>query len=396
MGKRSSVVKKVGENMSELDKELLLHGTKQDKIDTLTLVIEKRSGNIYNALENLLNFCVGNRKDVIFYVLRNIKDLLINGFVFTEKLLPLKRKFLNILEFNTNDLHIKHKAIRLILKLLEKNILFLELIHIYINKIGDKKEISNVVLVGLKGIYLGVGDKKLILSGLEEFYFRNPKHGGKVIDFINSVRDSETVGLLTKILEDFKSDRGNEELSEKMLCNILIGINGMHASGTPVDLSVRMERGNIKSPILWYNYLLFMYNLKKDGLHKQVLRCIKSLRMVSFKAHQKYLNFLLNYFMEESSVENKVAVLDCLVGSVFFYPKEYLLSVCVLCNILFKEDGAEKYSQVYTLLLLKNHFNPLVRYIIKRVLDRREVEVFDPYDAKCVERLESMVENIDI
>ncbi|EOB11314.1 hypothetical protein NBO_1295gi001, partial [Nosema bombycis CQ1] len=136
--------------MSKIEKKILVSGTTKDKINVLSLQIERYPST--ENWKNLLVYAENQRNDTIYETLKNIKDLLISkGEV---KDWYVKQRIVKTFEINLKNIFIKFKVLKLVYQLLKNNIYFLELIYPFLNKLGDKKELEDFVIENCKSYFL--------------------------------------------------------------------------------------------------------------------------------------------------------------------------------------------------------------------------------------------------
>lgn len=71
-------------DMETLHQKIIDNGTIKDRIDALTLFIAKgNDSGLY--FEELLDMCENQRRDVVLYIIKNVTDLIVCGFVPQKK-----------------------------------------------------------------------------------------------------------------------------------------------------------------------------------------------------------------------------------------------------------------------------------------------------------------------
>lgn len=385
----SSIKNKVKNKYTEMEKELMQKGTKKDKVTTLCLIIERNPNNCYEELNSLLELCQNERNEFVYFVLKNIKDLLLSKLVLDETFLPLKRKLVNTLEFYCSNMFIKKKVIGLIYDIVAGNVLFRELIFILINKLGDKKEISTMVGKYIGNLHkLGVNNE-LLLFGLEDFYQRDTKSRRNVMHLMNYINRTTDKPNNLKVIcynDLFNDTTKNRDEFEKTLENIITGFLDHPASIEEDDIDESLVLKVFNNANLNYLVLLFLFKRDSTHFHSHLLKIIRSLKMRDFKNLQSYLNLIISYLANEDNTGIKVRILESLLSSAFLYSEKYLLSVLLIASKVIGEDN-DSFNDLYALMPYKGNSNKLVAFISGTILENNKIEFFDPFNESDLKRM---------
>ncbi|KAM0688529.1 hypothetical protein COBT_000212 [Conglomerata obtusa] len=375
--------------ISDNEKALLKKGTRKDQINTLTLIIERNPTNCFEEFNTLLEKCNTERNDFVYYILKNIKDLLLSKLILDENFFTLKKKFINIVEYNLRNIHIKKKVLDLVYQLLKKNVLFLDLIYIFINKIGDKKEIGQIVVKYLKSLYELNINRKIILFGLEEFYHKDLKSRKMIVDFINKIKDNdiENSDLYYTFYENLKNrDFSDKAIFEKTLENIIKGLIKNYKQDTERIIDETLLLNVYNNFSLNFNILLLLQKNKSKNLIPQLIRLLRALKPIDLKHRNNFFNFMYEIIVNNDTKTN-VNVLETLISTALFYDNTYIITVFVFVNKII-QNNYNAFDCLFVLQIYKNHYHPVVRYCLEQILQKKEVHIFDPNDTNEIDRIE--------
>lgn len=391
--KANAITNPIKNIISDNEKALLKKGTRKDQINTLTLIIERNPTNCFEEFNTLLEKCNTERNDFVYYILKNIKDLLLSKLILDENFFTLKKKFINIVEYNLKNIHIKKKVLDLIYQLLKKKVLFLDLIYIFINKIGDKKEIGQIVVKYLKNLYELNINRKIILFGLEEFYHKDLKSRKMIVDFINKIKDNdiENSDLYYTFYENLKNrDFSDKAIFEKTLENIIKGLIKNYKQDTErlIDETLLLNVYNNFS--LNFNILLLLQKNKSKNLIPQLIRLLRALKPIDTKHRSNFFNFMYEIIVN-NDIKTNINVLETLISTALFYDNTYIITVFVFVNKII-QNNYNAFDCLFVLQIYKNHYHPVVRYCLKQIIQKKEIHIFDPNDTNEIDRIE-MINN---
>ncbi|KAM0678637.1 hypothetical protein BDAP_000746 [Binucleata daphniae] len=397
-------------NISENEQKLLKHGTKKDQVNVLALIIEKNPNNCKEELLELINKCNDERNDFVVFVLRNIKNLLLSNFKFDKDTLICKKRLVNIFEIYLKNVHVKQKVIEIMYSLLKNNVMFVDLIYMFINKLGDKQT-CNLVIEHLKEMYESNNNRKLILFGLEELYYKDYKTRKIIVNFVNRIKDEEKEQTeLYKIFYDNLKSRDFTDKSEfeKTLHNIVKGMiknidydsevtnDKVECENTKCKESAIIHGNNLydenlllhiyKSWQLNFDILKLLKQIKSKNFTSQLVRTIKGCKFYEMKNKDDFYLFVYNYIKNETNDAKMIICIEALLSAVIHTNYKYIIEVLILAS---KVLHIKKYTvnDLYALSTLQTHYHPIIRILVAKILDKQEISDFNPNSCEDVERM---------
>lgn len=338
-------------SLTDVERTIIKDGAFKDKVNLLTLLALNNNDNDYLSilLDNYYSFRYDNR----YVVLKNITDLIKEGFILNS---GNKIKIKRIFEEETKGNFIKEKTVNLIEDILKNDCLINDLLYIYINKLGDKKEISSKVFESLK--YIGRKNMKKISYELILFYEKCDSLRGK----INAVKFL-VENCREQNYTDFYSDSFNEIIlkndtqQEKLFYYLLQGMKDAKVSNISYDkLKILLKREKLVLPTLY---------LIKNNFNDKLFKILSSVLTQSLDIDSKDL---LNFIYESVDIQrNEVICLLC--SSPKIKDIKFLTGVIMLAKA-FEVDLSSIKS------LLEYHYHPMVRNMIKNNFN----QIFDPFD----------------
>lgn len=372
-----------------LEREMITSGTKKDKIDVLTLIIEKNPDNCFEELNQLLEMAQDDRNDTVYYILKNVKDLLCSKLVLTPEFTRLKRKLVNTFEYYLKNQYIKSKVTKLIYTLLSKNILFIDLIYIFINKLGDKKETSSLVVDYIEKLYMLGLNRDIIKFGLEELYQRDIKARKKILEAMGKIanhdNDSGKINLL------FYQALRNKEYTdktkfEKTLENILQTFLKDVGSISKEEFDETLLLQDYKLQSLNYHILLFLYKYKSGHFYKTLLNYVRKDKMVGYKNMVDYMNLIYEYLASDEDEGKKYNLIESLLSGAIFYDDKYIMSLLIIFSKIITEKS--DYGSLHILTVYLMHSNPVIRLLVQQIIDKTTLNVFNPFDDEETKRMQ--------
>ncbi|KAH9412041.1 hypothetical protein HK407_02g02630 [Ordospora pajunii] len=356
---------------SKLEKELLMNGTKTDKIDVLTLMVERNPSP--ENFKGLLAFCENQRNDVHYHVLKNIRDILVSKKKVDD--FYIKQRIVRSFDVNLRNEYIKKKVLRLVVDLLKKNILFIDLIHLFVNKLGDKKEISEYVVDELSELV--PGHEEVVIDVLEDFYFKNDLFRSRHtflrfvarLDFENK---KKAFGLFNVILKDFCQSMP-EEHRNILLEDIIVGL-GKNIENEQIG-NVEIVRRAVHTEKMIFYAGKILLRIKDARVVEFFKEAIKSHKMRDSKRMPGFINMVHEAVMRSRDVE----FCEFLVDFCLMYTPEYIVSVLLMCSEArkFKMKG---FDNMHVLRILALHQNDVVRKLALQLIGGEVVYAFDPFD----------------
>ncbi|KAK6089364.1 hypothetical protein P3W45_001687 [Vairimorpha bombi] len=339
----------IGVKLSKLENEILHKGTIKDKINLLTLIVEKNPSE--QNYKNLLYYTENQRNDVIYFVLKNLKDLLISKGVPTSYY--IKQKITKCFDINVRNTFIKTKVLRLVYELLK-----------------NKKEIETYVRDSLMSLY--EINEEAILLNIEDFYFKNMnfKCTNSVLNFLGSVNPSDNkkmIGIYRLILDnisEYKDEQRNIIL-ENCLEHLSTLLEGLDDSKSFLE-----EDGDKKK---LENILLSSYSTDKIAFASiKILFICQNPKIKIFMTNIIKNNIFVRYFNLKEVVEyvKKIYLIDQdeifirnILNSSICYKKEFLISILSII-------AQNKIDSLYLMEILRNHYSNVVRKMVESILSK--------------------------
>ncbi|KAL0265956.1 UNVERIFIED_CONTAM: hypothetical protein PYX00_011673 [Menopon gallinae] len=357
----------------DIEREILEKGTVKDKIDTLTLLVARDPSND-GAFSMLLDMCSGQRNDVIFYILKNATDLILNGFF------PLDKKRLKrALEEHARNKFIQDKVLRLVHALLKKGILVGDILHIFVNRLGAKE--CSFVMAELETMYHR--SKEAVLKELRTFYYKYSDLRGRnnVMKLLNAVCGEECLGFFVEVFNGLAVD-GKSTQDEKLVERSVSGLYKLLVLGREQDAD-GCSAGGEGAPVLDTARLVRCCKKRKiAAMALSVLSRVSgtafmetllgTLARASLGDQAEFLNMIYS-----TVKENKPLVAERLLCTALHMNHEFVCGAVVLM----KAFGV-RLARVEA--LLARHFSPAVRYLLA------EETSVDPFRSEDFQKLESI------
>lgn len=345
------------------EKALVLEGTIVDRVNCLTLLCARNpSADNY---KQLLFFAENQRNDVIYLVLKNLRDLL------KERIVEdcyIKGRILKSFERGVKNQYIKEKVIEIAGVLVRSGVYEEELLTLLTERLGEKDKALRLVHAGIKASFLKHGE--FLMQGIEDFYYKNDNFRAQhsVLKFLAEVEfggSGAAFGFYDQGLAalDAEYHANQRDLMLDLLINGLSRTAVPGSTITEIDL-VRSYVGSAKTAIS------SMRLLKKIGdpfFETFVLRATKSALLRGTRHECALLNIVSEGVSRELLVK--------LLNSCFFFSPEYIVSLTMIAS-----EQLESPALLFGLMLLARHYHPLVRSSAMRLLRREKVPCYDPYD----------------
>ncbi|AFN82537.1 Nucleic-acid-binding protein [Encephalitozoon romaleae SJ-2008] len=376
---------KVFPDASKMEKDLLVHGTIKDKIDVLTLLTERNpSAENYKGL---LAFCENQRNDVHYYALKNIKDLLISKREVGNPY--IKQRIVKSFGVNLRNQYIKKKVIRLVEKLLEKGVLFVDLIHLFINKLGDKKDTTSNVIDKLHLLF--PGNEETILDGVEDFYFKNDLFRSRhvVLKFLSKLdceNKRKAFEVFNNILRDF-NENIPEEHRNILLEDLIIGLGKNMTDEKVCRMDIIRKAVHTEKMIFYGSKVLS--NCKDSEMILFFKNAIRSYKM----RNSKHLPEFLNMVHKAVSADEKIEFHKFLLDTSLLYTPEYIISILIICSEA-RKAGISGFDNIHSLRILALHHNDAVRGLALQLISDEAIHPFDPFDKMSLLNAEMMCGNL--
>ncbi|KAM0674270.1 hypothetical protein GVAV_002346 [Gurleya vavrai] len=380
--------------LTSIEQELLKNGTKKDQINMLTLLIDKNPNNCNEELSKLIEKCYDERAETVFYILKNIKDLLLSNLKFNDDNIFFKKKIIVLFEQNLRNTHIKQKIVDLIFLILKKDVLFIDFIYMFINKLGDKKEISKKVFNHIKTLYEKDINREIIIFGLEEFYTKDHKSRKTVTSLFNKLKvfGIKNTDLYYTFFENLKGkDFSDKSDYEKTLNNIINGLLSQEID-TERHFDVNTLLNVFNSFQLNFNILKFLFKIKNNFLNSHLVRILRSLQKIEIKYRDDFFNFIFTYLSNEKDHNKIILCIETLLSTLYFHDIEFTISSLIVVNKLLVIDF-DSFTSLYVLNIFLNHYHPVVRYCADKIIKKEEISNFNPNDYNEIERIILLTKN---
>ncbi|WUR04266.1 pumilio domain-containing protein [Vairimorpha necatrix] len=371
-----------GVKLTKLETEILHKGTIKDKINLLTLICSKNPSDF--NYKNLMFYTENQRNDVIYLTLKNIKDLLISKGV--PENIYIKQKITKCLEINVKNTFIKTKVLRLIYELLKNNILFVELIYSFINKIGDKKDIETYVRENLMSLYNI--NEEVILYNVEDFIFKNMnfKCINSILKFLGSVTPSDKnkiIDLYKSILDnlhEFKDEQKNI-ITENCLEQLSSVLELIDEPKIFMDKNLEnILRNNWSTDKAAFSSVKILFLCQSELLKTFIIKLLKNLYFYK----SKDIKVIYQYIVKIFDHDKDTSFIKEIFNSAIFYKKDFLIG---MLSILIKN----KIGDIYSLEIIENHYSVIVRKMVKTILNKEyEIIQLDPFDNIQIEAYEEI------
>ena len=349
------------------ERTLVIHGTINDRINTLSLLCTRNpSADNY---KQLLYFTKDQRHDVIYSVLKNLRDLLKEQLVDDNY---IKCRIIKSYEMGAKNQYIKDKVVEMIGVLIRAGIYEEEFITILTERLMEKGKTLRLVQDALKSVFSKF--EELIIANVEDFYYKNDNFRSQYY-VLRFLRECEPTSL--KIHFDFYNqalatvDETYFENEQDILINqIISGLASSYADGSAISRIDRVRNcsGSPQSAISALNLLI---KIKDEQLEKYVLRIAKSMVLRGSPYEPAFLNHLVQ-IIDEKLVDCD-SLLTKLINSSLYQKKEYLVSLILICY-----EHNIKLQPV--LWLLAYHYDSLISFMAISLIKGKTLKVFDPFD----------------
>jgi hypothetical protein len=356
---------------SKIEKELIFRGTVRDRIDTLTLLVERNPSP--ENYKSLLSYVENQRNDVIYHALKNIRDLLVSKKGVADPY--IKQRIVKSFEINMKNKYIKKKVVDLVHSLLHTGILFLELIHCFVDKIGDKKELSAYVVQKLQPLF--PCHEEILLDSLEDFYFKNDhfraRHAAlELMAGLECSNRGKMFQIFDAILSGFHKNIP-EEQRNILLEDVIMGLGKNITNEKITRIELIREATYTEKTIL---YGLRVLTVVDDP--EAVSFLAQALRSNKMRDSQRLPDFL-NTIDELGRKRGRNEFYRELIDTSFLYTHQYVVAVLVICAEA-RGKRLSGLSEFYGLRLLCLHWHPVVRKLALQLIRGETVYPIDPFD----------------
>lgn len=356
---------------SDLEKELVLKGTIKDKLNTLALLCAKNPSE--PNYKQLLSFCENQRNDVIYMTLKLLKDLIKEAKEKKSKILEshyIKGRLIKSFEMGARNQYIKEKIIQIIGILIRADVFAEEFIDVLVGRLIEKGKPLSLIENILQSVFMSREEQ--IFNGMEDFYFKNDnfrcqhnllkflskldlKSSSQCINFFNFYNQA------LNSLEEYPQDQ--RDLIVDLIVN---GLSVTIQDGCIVD-KIDVIRKYIKSPRSIISCLNLLIKTKDVHSESYILKVSRTTLLRNTKYEPLFLNMI-------QQIENK-DLFGKLIDNSFHYSVPAILSLMIIAK-----SKKIALKSMYSLVLFKKHYHPVVRHISTKFLKNEEIQQFDPFD----------------
>jgi len=345
------------------EKELIINGTLNDKINCLALLCARNPSP--ENYKQLLSYVENQRNDVIYEVLKLLRDLIKERKVEDNY---IKGRIIKSFEMGMKNLYIKEKVIEIVGVLVRAGIYDEEFLHILGERLGEKGKALTLVHTCLKSVFIRY--EELILGIAEDFYYKNDnfrcQHATlKFLKDLEPVNKKAKFEFYNNALSAFDEDYPQEQ--RDLIMDLLI--NGLSVNASPKDTIHRINavRGWVKSPRTIVSVLDLLLKIGDPHISIFVSKSLKSNLIRSRHYETQFLNLLRKI--------DDAAVIESAVNSCFYYSTEF-----IICVLLIASQKKINVGSSFGLYILGRHYHPAVRQYAMKLLHKEKMAIIDPYD----------------
>ena len=339
--------------------EIMQRGTLIDRINATSLICLKNPTN--DNIKKLLSFTENQRYDTIYYTIRNICNLLLNidvhqldGYI--------HGRIIKTLEINSKNKFIGNKILKLVEKLLDNEIFNEDMISILISSLN----VYNSTFINTNFYRF----PEEIVDNLEDSFYKNDNFRCQhnILKFLINKKHIKLLNFMNQIIVD-KDYKINEQdlIYEKIIIVITNNLNGKITINPQLLTYILNYSGN-RHTIFYSSLKLLRYTNKiqfKEFILKNYNRFISkqnNSEVIFIQELEAYLNEF-----------NDTELVRILLDHAFFFSPSFITSILLLCY---------KYKIFsYSLYLYKYHYNTIVRNITFNIINKNDIQIFDPFDS---------------
>lgn len=355
------------EDADENERDIVLNGTINDRINCLALLCA-RNPNEKN-FKQLLMFCENQRNDIIYKTLKLVRDLCKNVKI---ESLYIKNRIIKSFEMGAKNQYIKDKVVEIIGVLIRAEIFPEELINVLISRLIEKGETLNIVENALKSCFIEY--KSFIFEGIEDFYFKNDSFRCQhnILKFIQGLEITQDLKFF-KFLDTALStlDEYPQEQKDQMVELLVNSLAKSFVEGETIT-NIEFLRSYVKTARSAMSVLSLLIKMSDSYTESYILKVSRTTLLRNTKYEPEFLNLI--YTLENKDMFSK------LVDNSFFYSVPTILSLMLIAH-----EKLVDTRYLFSLHIFMSHFNPLVRDVAKRLLNKEKIQKFDPFDKVYVE-----------
>ncbi|KAI5170045.1 hypothetical protein PAEPH01_1203 [Pancytospora epiphaga] len=354
------------------ERELIYKGTISDRVNTLTLLCARNpSADNY---KQLLFFVENQRNDVIYHVLKNLRDLLRENVIDEPY---IRGRIIKCFERGVKNPYVKNKVLDIVTVLTRAGIYSEDFLSIIVERLMEKGETLTIVENSIRSLFLKY--EGTIMANIEDFYYKNDSFRVQylILRFLSTI----DFVISTDVFDFYNgalSTLDNEYAADQRALMLDLIINGLSksVSGDSVIERIDLIRSYQGSPQVVLSALRLLVKIKDSYVESYVLKTLRSLILRKTKQEPELLNVV-------SGLENK-DLIGKLVNSCFYYSVEFIISTMILAA----EKGVNL-SQLYSLTVFTRHYHPAVRDSAVRLQRGEVLTPYDPYDSVILEGVTS-------
>ncbi|KAI4292699.1 hypothetical protein PAPHI01_2428 [Pancytospora philotis] len=355
------------------ERTLIKEGTMADRINCLSLLCA-RSPTVENY-KQLLFFAENQRNDVMYHVLKNLRDLLREKIVDD---LYIRGRIVKTFDRGLKNQYIKEKVIDLVGVLVRTGVYVEEFASLLVERLLEKDKALRLVETELKRIILK--HQELVVSYIEDFYYKNDTFRVQyiILRFLSTVDLPNPASLfdfynqaLTTLDTEYPTDQYNLMLD--------CVINGLSISAEPGAVVERIElvRNFVGSPKTVISCLRLLTKLADPFLEAYIIRTVKSSILRATPQEADFLNVI-------AGLDNK-SLITKIVNDCFFYSVSFIIAVMLIAS----EKGVDP-SGLYSIAILIRHYHPAVREAAAKLMRDEPLPMYDPYDRVLLDSITAM------
>lgn len=357
------------------EKNIILNGTINDRVNCLALLCARNPSE--KNFKQLLMFCERQRNDIIYHTLKLLRDLCKEVKIESAY---IKNRIIKSFEMGARNQYIKDKVIEIIGVLIRAEIYPEEFVNLLVTRLIEKGETLVLIESALKSVF--VQYKKLIFDGIEDFYFKNDSFRCqynvlKFLQEIDTSNDQEFFRFFDQALTSL--DDYPQEQKDLMIELIVNSLAKSYFEGETVT-NLEFLRSYVKSARSSISVLSLLIKMADPFTESYVLRLSRTSLLRNTKYEPEFLNMVY-------SLENK-DMFAKLVDNSFFYSVPSILSLMLIAH-----EKVIDTRYLFSLHLFMSHYNPLVRDVARRLLNKEKMQKFDPFDKIYVEGQSRMLGN---
>lgn len=345
------------------ERTLILEGGVVDRINCLSLLCARNPST--ENYKQLLFYAQNQRNDVIYLVLKNLRDLV--------KAKPaaspfIRTRIVRAFEKGAQNQYIKDKALEIVGVLIRAGVYEEELTLLLVDRLMEKGSTFRTVEKELRSVFFR--NEQLLAENIEDSYYKNDNFRvqNNILKFLSGVELVSSAGLfafydqaLCSVDEEYSAEQ------KDILINlILTGLNKTAYDGCSVS-RVELVRTYVSTPRTIVSSLSLLYRIGDPFVESFALKAAKSNLLRNTKYEAEFLNAVAG--------RGSPSLISKLLGSCFFASVPYIIGILML--------AAEKLPPAQSspaAFIFIRHYHPVVRDVSLRLLRSMSISKYDPFD----------------